>query len=83
MKETDDISDTIDNDNSDMSDDANNSETDKVKSKTILVSKNKCTSWYIELPDAERMFNKISFAKRKVFMQVYLFILLPLLLILF
>ena len=33
-----------------MSDDANNSETDKVKSKTILVGKNKCTSWYIESP---------------------------------
>ena len=35
MKETNDISDTIDSDNSNMSDDANNSETDKVKSKTI------------------------------------------------
>ena len=50
IKETDDISESIDNDNSDMSDDANNSEIDKVKSKTILVGKDKCTSWYIEPP---------------------------------
>ena len=37
-----------------MSNDANNSETDKVKSKTILVGKDKCTSWYIKPPRCKK-----------------------------
>ena len=38
IKETDDISDIIDNDNSDVSDDANSTEADKVKSKIYISS---------------------------------------------
>ena len=65
-------------DNNSICDDDNISESDHVKSRTIL-GKDKCTSWNSEPPRR----NKISFTKRKAFMLVYLLILLPLHLILF
>ena len=78
IKETNDISNIIDSDNGDMSDVANNSETDKVKSKTMLVGK-----WNIEPPRRRKNVQQNIILEKKVFMQVCLFILLPLFLILF
>ena len=81
IKETDDISYTRNSNTSYMGDDANNSETDEVKINTE-VGKDVLYGT-LKLLHAVEMFNKISFAKRKMFMQMYPLTLLTLYSILF